>query len=41
MTLHLTTNAWVIERFGCARVLIQSRHDGSALVKVVPNIVTR
>ena len=33
---HLTANAWVIERFGCAQIMIQQRDDGTALVTVDP-----
>lgn len=34
VTPHLTTNAWVIERFGLARVEITAQRDGTARVGV-------
>jgi RNA 3'-terminal phosphate cyclase (ATP) len=37
VTPHLTTNAWVIERFGCGQIMIQQRDGGTALVTVDPN----
>ena len=35
-TRHLKTNAWVIEQFGVARVLIEERADAGAHVTVTP-----
>lgn len=35
-TRHLKTNAWVIEQFGVARVLIKERADASAHLTVTP-----
>lgn len=35
-TRHLETNAWVIERFGLARIEIERRADGTSLVTVTP-----
>jgi RNA 3'-terminal phosphate cyclase (ATP) len=37
VTSHLETNAWVIEQFGLARMSIQRRDDGTALVSVCPS----
>jgi RNA 3'-terminal phosphate cyclase (ATP) len=37
-TRHLETNAWVIEQFGLADVLIERRGDGPALVSVRPKV---
>jgi RNA 3'-terminal phosphate cyclase (ATP) len=37
VTPHLSTNARVIERFGCAQIMIQQRDDGTALVTVDPS----
>jgi RNA 3'-terminal phosphate cyclase (ATP) len=36
VTSHLTTNDWVIEQFGCARVGIYRRDNGTASVTVDP-----
>jgi RNA 3'-terminal phosphate cyclase (ATP) len=36
VTRHLKTNAWVIEQFGVARVLIEARADASAHIIVTP-----
>jgi RNA 3'-terminal phosphate cyclase (ATP) len=36
VTSHLTTNAWVIEQFGCARIDLYRRDTGTALVIVEP-----
>jgi RNA 3'-terminal phosphate cyclase (ATP) len=36
VTGHLRTNAWVIERFGVARITIDERADGSGVVAVEP-----
>jgi RNA 3'-terminal phosphate cyclase (ATP) len=35
-TRHLKTNAWIIERFGVARVRIEERADASTQVTVTP-----
>ena len=37
ITRHLTTNAWVIERFGMARVVLEKAAPGIGQVTVVPN----
>lgn len=36
VTRHLTTNAWVVERFGLARVAIEGREGETGSVTVVP-----
>jgi RNA 3'-terminal phosphate cyclase (ATP) len=36
ITSHLETNAWVIERFGAARIVIERRPSGTGLVTVTP-----
>lgn len=35
VTRHMTTNAWVIQRFGVARIDVRERSDGSAIVSVI------
>jgi RNA 3'-terminal phosphate cyclase (ATP) len=40
-TRHLTTNAWVIEQFGAAQVLIEEQRDSSARVTVRPHVNCR
>ncbi len=35
---HLRTNAWVLERFGVARVTIEERKDGTGMVLVEPQL---
>ena len=37
ITPHLQTNAWVIERFGVARVVIEPAHAGGGRVTVTPS----
>ncbi|WP_256448893.1 RNA 3'-terminal phosphate cyclase [Methylosinus sp. KRF6] len=37
VTSHLQTNAWVIEQFGLARIAVETRGDGTAVVKVNPS----
>jgi RNA 3'-terminal phosphate cyclase (ATP) len=34
VTPHLATNAWLVERFGLARIRIEARDDGTGLVTV-------
>jgi RNA 3'-terminal phosphate cyclase (ATP) len=36
VTRHLRTNAWVIEQFGLAEVMIEERADGTGFVAVTP-----
>jgi RNA 3'-terminal phosphate cyclase (ATP) len=36
ITRHLETNAWLVERFGLARVALEKRPDGTGLVTVTP-----
>jgi RNA 3'-terminal phosphate cyclase (ATP) len=36
MTRHLTTNAWVVQQFGLARVELTALEGGLGLVKVTP-----
>jgi RNA 3'-terminal phosphate cyclase (ATP) len=36
ITGHLETNAWLIERFGLARIGLERSADGTGLVTVTP-----
>lgn len=37
ITPHLVTNAWVVQRFGLARITIERAPDGTGFVKIIGN----